>query len=263
MQQSDISAHTRSWQVQRTEREDGRHADAGEKYLRGMSRLALLAFCLVLPVTAFSQHEQTTSTWWKTPFPAHLDTNGTIVLRNANTTFGRKMLRGGLLAHGMQGLGYAVLAVLPSSISGWNDDTFSHYGTNMARAYTSPPVFDKDHWYINYIGHPYQGAAFYNAVRSQNAKVWQSSLFTLGHVLLWEYAIEAGLEQPSIQDLIVTPLAGIVLGEGIHRATVAMARNGFRWYEVTFVVLFNPMFALNNGFRSAPQRNSRPPLMGR
>ena len=121
----------------------------------------------------------------------------------------------------------------------------------MRRAYTAPPVFDHDKLYINYIGHPYQGTVFYNAVRSQNAKMWQSALFTLGQVYVWEYVIEAGLEQPSIQDLIVTPITGILLGEGIHRATVAMAKNGFTWYEATAVVIINTMFAINNGFRLA------------
>lgn len=121
----------------------------------------------------------------------------------------------------------------------------------MERAFTSPPVFDSDKWYLNYVGHPYQGSLFYNAVRSQNARIWQSSLFCLGQVLVWEYVLESGLEQPSIQDLIVTPLAGIVIGELVHRGTMAMARNGFRWYEATAVILLNPMFAINNGLKYA------------
>ena len=60
-----------------------------------------------------------------------------------------------------------------------------------------------------------------------------------------------GMEQPSIQDLIVTPLAGSLLGELIHFGTVQMSRNGFKWYEKAFVCIFNPMFAINNGFRYA------------
>lgn len=214
-----------------------------------MLRLALLALCSVLSFTAFSQDGQTKRVWCKTPYAAQLTDDGTIRLRNSEATFGRKVLRGGLLVHSTEALSFGLLAVLPSHISQWQSLSAAEYGSNFRRAYTSPPVFDKDKWYLNYVGHPYQGAYFYNAVRSQDAKLWQSSLFTLGHVFLWEYVIEAGLEQPSIQDIIVTPLAGIALGEGIHCATMAMARNGFRWYEVAFVVVFNPMFALNNGFR--------------
>jgi hypothetical protein len=202
-------------------------------------------------LNGFSQKNSEERKWWRTPNPAYVDDVGTIHLRNADATFGRKMLRGSLLVHGAEALSFGLLAVLPSHISQWESLSASTYGSNFRRAYTSPPVFDKDKWYINYIGHPYQGAYFYNAVRSQDANIWQSSLFTLVHVFVWEYVIEAGLEQPSIQDIIVTPLAGILLGEGIHRATIAMAKNGFRWYEVAAVVVLNPMFALNNGFRFA------------
>ena len=224
----------------------------------------LLIALFLLPV-AHSASAQTdsvpsTKSCWRTPFHASRLEDGTLALRNQQGTFGRKMLRGGLLVHSMEALGYGALVILPSEISGWSSVTFRNYGANMRRAFTSPPVFDHDKWYINYIGHPYQGTMFYNAVRSQNARVWQASLFTVGHVLVWEYVIESGLEQPSIQDLIVTPVAGIVLGEGIHRATMAMARNGFRWYEMAAVVVLNPMFALNNGFRftNRPQPGKSP-----
>jgi len=209
------------------------------------------ALLLLWATAGLSQERQAERKWWKTPNPAHVETDGTVRLRNAEATFGRKMLRGSLLVHGTEAVSLSLLAVLPSHISQWESLTAGTYGSNFRRAYTSPPVFDQDKWYINYIGHPYQGAYFYNAVRSQDANIWQSSLFTLGHVFLWEYVIEAGLEQPSIQDLIVTPLAGIVLGEAAHRATMAMARNGFRWHEVAAVIIISPMFALNNGFRFA------------
>ncbi|MCB9192120.1 MAG: DUF3943 domain-containing protein [Flavobacteriales bacterium] len=182
-------------------------------------------------------------------FKPRLLEDGTFVPRNANATFARKMWRGGLFVHGFEAIGYGILAVLPSDISGWQPGTFSHYGANLKRAWTKPPVFDHDKWYINYVGHPLQGTYFYNAVRSQNATIWQSSLFCIGQVFVWEYVIEAGLEQPSIQDLIVTPIAGIALGELVHFGTMKMAKNGFKWYEAAVVTIINPMFILNNGYR--------------
>lgn len=202
---------------------------------------------------AFAQQDTLTeiNTLHRNRFKPAADSIHGIRLRNQEGTFARKMWRGGLLVHGFEAVGYGILAALPSDISGWEKGVFKQYGSNMRRAYTAPPVFDHDKWYINYIGHPYQGTVFYNAVRSQNAKMWQSALFTLGQVYVWEYVIEAGLEQPSIQDLIVTPISGILLGEGIHRATMAMAKNGFTWYEATAVVILNPMFAINNGFKFA------------
>jgi hypothetical protein len=115
-------------------------------------------------------------------FPPLVLPNGTFQLRNQPATFARKMARGSLFILGIDGAGYAGLALLDTTISGWNSGSFANYRGNMERAFTSPPVVDHDKWYINYIGHPYAGALFYNAVRSQNAKMWQSSLFCLGNM---------------------------------------------------------------------------------
>lgn len=189
-------------------------------------------------------------------FKPYLSQDGSFTPRNAHATFGRKMWRGGLFVHGFEAIGYGILAALPADISGWQPGVFNNYAENMERAWTKPPVFDHDKWYINYIGHPYQGTVFYNAVRSQNATIWQSSLFCLGQVFVWKYVIEAGLEQPSIQDLIVTPISGILLGELIHFGTMKMARNGLKWYEAVAVTILNPMFVLNNGYRFRLSSNS-------
>ncbi|MCB9203806.1 MAG: DUF3943 domain-containing protein [Flavobacteriales bacterium] len=182
-------------------------------------------------------------------FKPRLLEDGTFVPRNAHAPFGRKMWRGGLFVHGIEAISYGILAALPSDISGWKSGTFNNYGSNLKRAWTQPPVLDHDKWFINYIGHPYQGTYFYNAVRSQNATIWQSALFCVGQVFVWEYVIEAGLEQPSIQDLIITPIAGIAFGELIHFGTMKMAKNGLKWYEAIAVTVLNPMFVLNNGYR--------------
>jgi len=190
-----------------------------------------------------------TTRWWRTPFPAHLHEDGTMKLRNEEGTFGRKLLRGSGLCLVSTVFVGGMVAAIPSEISGWPVDKFSNIGPNLRRAYTSPPVFDTDHWYFNYVAHPYVGMTYYNAVRSQKATILQSSLFTLGNVLIWEYVLEATMEQPSIQDLIITPVAGILLGELTHRATMALARKGFLWYEAIPVILFNPMFVVNNGLR--------------
>ncbi|MBI1288509.1 MAG: DUF3943 domain-containing protein [Flavobacteriales bacterium] len=206
--------------------------------------------CLLLSLTivlaTISAHAQSLP---KDSLRPYLLPSGEFIPRNTNAPFARKMWRGGLFVHGFEAIGYGTLAALPSDISGWKPGVFNYYGSNMKRAWTQPPVFDHDKWYINYVGHPYQGTLFYNAVRSQNANRWQSALFCVGQVFVWEYVIEAGLEQPSIQDLIVTPIAGIALGELVHFGTMKMARNGFKWYEAAAVTIINPMFILNNGYR--------------
>jgi hypothetical protein len=170
------------------------------------------------------------------------------VLKNEDAKFSKKLLRGTIITLGYHASITALLLVVPQEISKWNT---SNYRNQFVNAYTHPPVIDNDKWYINYVGHPYQGAFYYNSMRSQGAKIWQSGLFCLGSTWLWEYSIEAGFEQPSIQDLIVTPCAGILLGELFHFSTIKMSRNGFKWYEKIFVCVFNPTFAMNNGFKYA------------
>lgn len=183
-------------------------------------------------------------------YPPHADTlcKKGCRLRNEETKFGRKLGRGLVFTFGYNSMITGLLLAMPEDISKWNK---ANYKNQLKSAYTGPPVIDHDKWYINYLGHPYQGTIYYNALRSQGANVWQSALFCAGSVWLWEYTIEAGFEQPSIQDLIVTPGAGILLGELFHYSTIRMSRNGYAWYEKMIVSLINPTFAINNGFKFA------------
>jgi len=141
------------------------------------------------------------------------------------------------------------LLVVPESVSKWDLEVKLN-GTAIreqyCNSYSKPPVYDNDMPIVNYLGHPYQGAFYYNTLRSQGSTILESSLFCLGQSLLWEYVYEAGMEQPSIQDLITTPIIGALSGELIHRATLKMGKGGYKWYEKIFVYVFNPSFALNN-----------------
>jgi len=183
-------------------------------------------------------------------FPAHYDSSGNrLWLRNEQARFGRKFLRGSLEVLGYNLLSTALLFALPQDITNWYKKDIRAVNMQYRKTFTRLPVYDADVWYINYLGHPYAGACYYNSVRSQGAKFWQAALFSFGHSLVWEYVAEGGLEQPSVQDLTVTPVIGSLLGELIHHGTIVMSNNGFKWYEKVFVCVFNPMFAINNGFR--------------
>ena len=127
---------------------------------------------------------------------------------------------------------------------------FKSIKAQYRKSYTTAPVIDRDLWIVNYIGHPYQGGFYYNSLRSQQVNKWHSALFCIGQSILWEYGWEGGMEQPSIQDLITTPVGGIVVGELSHFATVQMSHKGFKWYEILAVCLINPSYAINNGFRN-------------
>jgi hypothetical protein len=173
-------------------------------------------------------------------------------LKNNNRSLGVKLLHGTTLSTAYNLTIGATLLVLPEHISMWDKSErfkWEAIKQQYKSSFTTPPVVDQDMWYINYVGHPYQGAYYYNNVRSQGATVLESSLFTTAQALLWEYVWEGGVEPPSIQDLIVTPIAGIILGELFHVATIKMGRNGFEWYEIAAVCILNPSYAINNGFK--------------
>lgn len=149
------------------------------------------------------------------------------------------------------GIGFGMVGVLmlmPKSVTKWQDDYIDDAMSNLNRAFTQPPVMDEDHWEINYIGHPYAGSLFYNTIRAQGGTVFHSFLFSAFISTGWEYLYEGVAEQPSIQDLIVTPIAGAVLGELIHQATIGMKKNGFSVFEAAFVTVFNPMYVILNGY---------------
>ena len=169
-------------------------------------------------------------------------------LRNEHANIWKKVGRAELFIGGIELFGMAVLIALPKEITKWSDDWAQDALRNLKRAFTTTPVWDKDDWPLNYIGHPIAGSYYYNALRSQNATRFQSFLFSTAQSFIWEYIIEGVAEKPSTQDLIITPVVGSLLGETTHMITMNMRRNGFNLFEKIFTIIFNPMFAINNGF---------------
>jgi len=112
---------------------------------------------------------------------------------------------------------------------------------------TSCWVWDQDEFSVNQIGHPYQGSFYFISGRSNNLNFWESSLLTLGGSATWELLMET--ELPSKNDLIVTSLGGIAVGEMFHRLYLEADANKLpaRW-------LISPMDSLNSAlFPESPK----------
>ena len=75
------------------------------------------------------------------------------------------------------------------------------------------PVWDDDAWWINYLTHPYWGAAYYIRGRERGLEPMPAFWFSALLSTLFEFGAEALFEQPSYQDLLVTPIAGALIGE--------------------------------------------------
>jgi len=135
-----------------------------------------------------------------------------------------------------------VIYALPESISQWDnkeDATFDRWRHNV-----SHPEWDSDVWWINYVTHPYWGAAYYIRGRERGLDRQQSLVYSAALSTIYEYWLEPFFEPVSIQDLIATPLLGALLGEYVF----APARDRIRarpgeptWSDRTVLFLTDPL----------------------
>jgi hypothetical protein len=173
-------------------------------------------------------------------------------VRNWDSPYPKKFLRGVIIVTGTEIASGIFLALLPREFSKWDDTAYQRGSANLKRAWTEPPVWDGDNVFNNYMGHPYAGAFYYNMMRSQGGTVWQSVGYTVFQSALWEYVVEAVAEQPSIQDLIVTPVAGSLLGELFHQLSLEILKKGnLNFGQKVLVFFLNPSWVINNGFRAS------------
>jgi len=100
----------------------------------------------------------------------------------------------------------------PQSFSGWSDEQKNEFSFAKYKSNVSQAVWDGDQWEINYLLHPYWGSAYYVRARErgfdENTAFWYSAALSAS----FEFGFEAFFEKPSLQDLIVTPVAGSFLG---------------------------------------------------
>ncbi len=75
--------------------------------------------------------------------------------------------------------------------------------------------WDDNSFSANNIRHPYQGALYYNAARSNGYDFYQSSAFSFAGAWLWEYTGEG--HHPSYNDWVTTSVGGIAVGEALWR----------------------------------------------
>lgn len=118
---------------------------------------------------------------------------------------------------GYQWVTIGILYVAPESVSGWTDEQKEGYDMSYWWDNVSHPEMDTDDFYINYVLHPYWGAAYFVRAKergySDREAFWYSVLLSSAY----EFGAEALFEEPSIQDLIVTPVLGSLLGQYFMR----------------------------------------------
>jgi hypothetical protein len=143
----------------------------------------------------------------------------------------------------------AIVYHAPFEFSNWNEEEKDNLGFEQWGNNVTDPVWDEDHWAVNYVIHPYWGAGYYIRGRergfSRRESFWVSALYST----VYEFGIESFLEQPSIQDLIVTPVAGTALGFYFEkvRDRIRSRPGPLSFSDRLKLGLTDPLGALNRG----------------
>lgn len=156
------------------------------------------------------------------------------------------------------------LECLPEDATTWNRAAiqsvppFKRWYRNI---FVRNPEIDHDKWIFNYVLHPYAGAVYFMAARSAGFNFWRSFLYcSIVSNIGWEFGVEAFMERPSYQDLVITPCVGSLIGEGFYKLKRHIVYNNYRLWGspvlgniVAFIV--DPVNALTDLFLGSNTRN--------
>ncbi len=115
---------------------------------------------------------------------------------------------------------------------------------------------DTNHFGTNFVGHPLGGAGYYQSARSNGMGIGTSSAFAFVGSALWELFGEVR-EEVSMNDTIVTPLAGIAIGETTFQLANFFDRSSPSWYHRGLGLLLGPFTTLHHAVDgTAPTRTT-------
>lgn len=117
--------------------------------------------------------------------------------------------------------------------------------------FSQPPIWeDTDGFKVNQIGHPWQGALYFNSGRANGFNFYESTVFNALGSVAWETVFES--TSASINDMITTTFAGAPVGEMLHRLYLEADAAGV---PILFSALISPMDGLNRLFTGrVPQK---------
>lgn len=170
-------------------------------------------------------------------------------------------------------LGYQIVTIgitylLPESVSKWTEEqksiTMKRWWENVQH-----PAWDQDNWYVNYIGHSYFGAAYYIRARERGFGAFGSFWYAALLSGLYEFGVEALFEKPSYQDLITTPVGGVLIGALIFEPLRESIKGKpeRKWYDHLALTLTDPLGAANSilervlGIKAEMRVQFRPPAL--
>lgn len=153
-------------------------------------------------------------------------------------------------------IAFGVLWVMPERATNWDKEEMRDKGIfwKWKQNVKAGPVLDKDDWVLNWITHPYCGGLYYMTARSSGLTVMESFGYSaVMSTFFWEYGIESFAEVPSVQDLIITPVVGSVVGEGFFYAKKSIVKHDKRILKsralgITALFFMDPFNTILDGF---------------
>jgi hypothetical protein len=106
-------------------------------------------------------------------------------------------------------------------------------------------VFDDNRFDTNALNHPVAGALYYQMARGNGFSVGASFVSSFLASTAWEYFVEFN-EKPSINDLILTPLGGAVIGEATYRLGRLFYEGRPGFGNCLGAIVFSPVATLND-----------------
>lgn len=160
---------------------------------------------------------------------------------------------------------FGILYAMPESATNWDKAAMRKNGITYKwkQNVKKGPVMDEDDWVLNWITHPLSGGVYYMTARSSGFTWYESFLYSaFMSTFFWEYGIEAFAEVPSIQDLIITPIIGSMVGEGYFYAKKSIVRHHRKILRskllgTTALFLIDPFNTMLDGFGFKEKQNTQ------
>lgn len=168
----------------------------------------------------------------------------------------RRLGYNSVLYAGTAVVAFGVLWIMPESVTNWDKEEIKEKGFlwKWKENVKAGPVWDEDNWFLNWISHPYFGGVYYMSARSSGFTILESFGYSaIMSTFFWEYGIEAFAEIPSVQDLIITPVLGSVVGEGFFYAKKSILKHdkkvmNSKFLGITTLFLIDPFNTILDGF---------------
>lgn len=127
-------------------------------------------------------------------------------------------------------IAYSFLWVWRGCKSYTNDTEYAKFQKSsinslFQNSFNFPEGYDNGSPRTNFFGHPMFGASSYLYFKAKNYNNRKAIFYTILISTLWEYTVEGMVERPSFNDLVITPLGGILIGKALEYLSTPLLKS--------------------------------------